>query len=284
MESIFNWRQTRPDYAWGFPGASAGLKETRSQSHMDRAYMQFPLAHPKDVASGLSINIPDAIWASIAAKPANTDAKEIRRLWDIIDKLLDHHRVSLLQYNQARWHEEVHIKLRAATQTPHDPFTSNPNDDGFRYLPPGLNRRNNYSPVHPFNPMGPSSPTKRRSPIEQPVMDGTRSVGRQKPKHKRTETPEQLHLKPFIQKPVYTVGIDPQSSRGLLHDYFEDIRKWAGFYIRKPSAGGMEQCPALTEITSMLEGRSDVQDMLADSETLKDIFTGCTYNLGTTRN
>ncbi|PSN75029.1 hypothetical protein BS50DRAFT_567772 [Corynespora cassiicola Philippines] len=47
-------------------------------------------------------------------------------------------------------------------------------------------------------------------------------------RHKRTETPEQIsfRLPPFSQ-PILTEGMPPQEDRGLLNDYFDEIKKWA---------------------------------------------------------
>ncbi|KAH3907494.1 hypothetical protein HBH56_189760 [Parastagonospora nodorum] len=49
-------------------------------------------------------------------------------------------------------------------------------------------------------------------------------------RHHRTATPEQREIRSIMQAPVYTLGMDPQTDRGLLSDFFEAIKNWASDY------------------------------------------------------
>lgn len=87
-------------------------------------------------------------------------------------------------------------------------------------------------------------------------------------RHKRTETPEQLFLKQYTKgRPVYTIGIDPQNDRGLLHDFFEDIRKWASFYAKARLDGDtIEELSTNRDLEEITGGKSDIKHLLMDSK------------------
>lgn len=91
------------------------------------------------------------------------------------------------------------------------------------------------------------------------------------PRHKRTETPEQRFVKLFTPTKLYTVGIEPQDDRGLLHDFFEDIRKWA---IRNTTTLSQQELTNLSSyqpLVDMFGGKSDIQNILKDREMRQDI-------------
>jgi hypothetical protein len=49
-------------------------------------------------------------------------------------------------------------------------------------------------------------------------------------RHHRTTTPEQRQIRATMQAPVYTFGIEPQTERSLLCDFFDAIKTWATAY------------------------------------------------------
>jgi hypothetical protein len=49
-------------------------------------------------------------------------------------------------------------------------------------------------------------------------------------RHHRTAAPEQRQIRAIMQAPVYTFGIEPQTDRSLLCDFFDAIKTWATAY------------------------------------------------------
>lgn len=92
-------------------------------------------------------------------------------------------------------------------------------------------------------------------------------------RHKRTETPQQLSLKDITDVKVYTTGIEPQNDRGLLHDFFEDIRKWAVHYTIDLSPQGIARCLTMQDVTKMLGDSSDIQHLLTDRGMRQDVVS-----------
>jgi hypothetical protein len=82
----------------------------------------------------------------------------------------------------------------------------------------------NISPTYSSAP--PHTPTKTHSPPD-PHQPQQRVAKR----HHRTATPEQRQIRALTNgAPIYTLGIDPQTDRGLLSDFFEQIKYWASLY------------------------------------------------------
>jgi hypothetical protein len=116
-----------------------------------------------------------------------------------------------------------------------------------------------------------SPPTTVRALVERPAMAGLSPPAIRR--HKRTETPEQRCLREYTNGvPIYTFGIEQQNDRGLLHDFFEDIRKWSSIHAKahmKPQeVGNLSNTPDLIE---MMGGKSDIKHLLVDNELRKDI-------------
>jgi hypothetical protein len=157
-----------------------------------------------------------------------------------------------------------------------DPFIGNPSGGNLRYSPPGVVSP---FPVHPgrlgrsYTPLSPSAtpytPTAYRESLDPPVMVNLTPAVR---RHKRTETPEQLSLRKFTKgMPIYTFGIDPQNDRGLLHDFFEDVRKWAALHTKRMDAQEADNCSKFPDLVDMMGGKSDIKQLLMDHEMHKDI-------------
>ncbi|KAF2437876.1 hypothetical protein P171DRAFT_330174, partial [Karstenula rhodostoma CBS 690.94] len=92
-------------------------------------------------------------------------------------------------------------------------------------------------------------------------------------RHKRTETPQQLFLRNITDFKVYTVGIEPQDDRGLLHDFFEDIRKWAIRYTTDLDSQELARCSMMKNLVAITGGKSDIQHLLADREMRHDVVS-----------
>ncbi|KAJ4360454.1 uncharacterized protein N0V89_001017 [Didymosphaeria variabile] len=92
-------------------------------------------------------------------------------------------------------------------------------------------------------------------------------------RHRRTETPQQLFLKDITDVKVYTTGIEPQDDRGLLHDFFEDIRKWAIHHTNDLDAREIAPCSSVKDIADMMGGKSDIQHLLSDRELRQDVVS-----------
>jgi hypothetical protein len=156
-----------------------------------------------------------------------------------------------------------------------NPFFDRPTLSSFQHNPshaaiPNTNRSSgSYPQLSPISP--PYTATAFQEPVEPATIPHlSPPVVR---RHKRTETPEQRNLKPYTNgMPVYTFGIEQQNDRGLLHDFFEDIRKWAAYHTKahlKPQeAGDLDSTPELVE---MMAGKSDIKQLLLDKEMRKDV-------------
>ncbi|KAL1598875.1 hypothetical protein SLS60_008018 [Paraconiothyrium brasiliense] len=92
-------------------------------------------------------------------------------------------------------------------------------------------------------------------------------------RHRRTETPQQLFLKDITDVKVYTMGIEPQDDRGLLHDFFEDIRKWAIHHSIDLDGREITRCSSTNDIADMMGGKSDIEHLLSDRELRQDIVS-----------
>jgi hypothetical protein len=113
--------------------------------------------------------------------------------------------------------------------------------------------------------------TTYHEPLEPPVKTNSAPAVR---RHKRTETPEQLSLRNFTKgQPIYTLGIDPQNDRGLLHDFFEDVRKWAAFHTKQMDAQEAGACSTVQDLVDIMGGKSDIKQLLMDNKMRKDIVT-----------
>lgn len=117
--------------------------------------------------------------------------------------------------------------------------------------------------VHTQATLKPLPPTLSSMPMAQPA--GAR--------HKRTETPQQLFLRDITNVKVYTVGMEPQNDRGLLHDFFEDIRKWAIHYTIDLDGEEITGCSVMKDLVAITGGKSDIQHLLADREMRHDIVS-----------
>jgi hypothetical protein len=109
----------------------------------------------------------------------------------------------------------------------------------------------------------PLLPAPSYAPVDRPA--GAR--------HKRTETPQQLFLRAITDVKVYTMGIEPQDDRGLLHDFFEDIRKWAIHYTVDLDAQEIGRCSLMEDLVDMMGGKSDIRHLLADREMRQEIVS-----------
>lgn len=122
-----------------------------------------------------------------------------------------------------------------------------------------------------FQANGPIAATqstpKHSPPAPSYVPTAKPSAGR----HKRTETPEQRFIKQFTPTKVYTMGMEPQNDRGLLHDFFEDIRKWAIRHTVDLDGQQIARCSSYRPLVDMIGNKSDIQHLLADHEMLHDI-------------
>lgn len=79
----------------------------------------------------------------------------------------------------------------------------------------------NISPANPIE--SPQTPTKMQTPPIPQQQRGKR--------HHRTATPEQRQIRALTDgAPVYTLGMNPQTDRGLFSDFFEHIKYWASVY------------------------------------------------------
>lgn len=119
----------------------------------------------------------------------------------------------------------------------------------------------------------PYTPTMKRAPTEPPAMtsDSGAPTGR---RHKRTETPEQLFLRPYTNGvPIYTLGIDPQDERGLLHDFFTAIQNWAKMHTKDLNVREVIECMKIPELVKLLAGKSNIKHLLVDKEMRIGIVT-----------
>ncbi|KAF2641885.1 hypothetical protein P280DRAFT_468373 [Massarina eburnea CBS 473.64] len=151
------------------------------------------------------------------------------------------------------FHLEARVKeLEAAASTGfEDAFTADINTGHLGYSSPG----------HAGPTISSSQGTQRDPPFKRPTR-----------RHKRTETPEQLFLKPFTNGvPIYTMGIEAQNIRGVLHDFFEDIRKWARFHAKKLDERTIVELSTLPELIDLFVSKSSIPHMLADKEMRQEI-------------
>jgi len=121
--------------------------------------------------------------------------------------------------------------------------------------------------AQPYTPVTPTTPRF----LIGPVVNGAtgQTTGR---RHKRTETPEQLFLRPYTNGvPIFTWGIDPQGDRGLIHDFFDDIRNWAAMHSRPFAIDEVDNLASHPSLVDMMGGKSIIQDLLLDDEMRKDI-------------
>lgn len=166
----------------------------------------------------------------------------------------------------------------SARGAPGDPFIGNWNAGNLRYTPPGsvspITTRNGRSYSQLSASAVPYTPTTQRTAAGPPVMASGSgpSTGR---RHKRTETPEQLFLKPWANGvPIFTFGIDPQNDRGLLHDFFEDVRRWATIHTQHLDTRDIGNHPVYKDLVDMMAKKSDMKHLLDDQEMRKDIVAG----------
>ncbi|KAF2683871.1 hypothetical protein K458DRAFT_418848 [Lentithecium fluviatile CBS 122367] len=155
-----------------------------------------------------------------------------------------------------------------------DVFVGNFTASNLRYSPPkaaspvAIRNGRSYRRLSPSAP--PYTPTTYRDPIDPPVMTGISppTVRRRK----RTETPEQLSPRKFTHGvPIFTFGIDLQNDRGLLHDFFDDVRKWATFHTKDRDAQEAGSFAVMQDLVDMTAGKSDIEYLLMDSEMRRDI-------------
>ncbi|CAO2652390.1 Nn.00g006730.m01.CDS01 [Neocucurbitaria sp. VM-36] len=110
------------------------------------------------------------------------------------------------------------------------------------------------SPTKGLSPVkvlsSPSTPTTLQPP-STPQHPPYR-IGR---RHHRTATPEQRSIRAMmgINKPVFTVGIDPQNDRCLLYDFFENIKQWAAAYTVRIRSLNAEQVHSLSAHSAIAE-------------------------------
>ncbi|KAF9734754.1 hypothetical protein PMIN06_011401 [Paraphaeosphaeria minitans] len=119
------------------------------------------------------------------------------------------------------------------------------------------------APVYTQDTLQPLLSARSSTPVIRPA--GAR--------HKRTETPQQLFLKNITDNKVYTVGIEPQNDRGLLHDFFEDIRKWAIHYAIDLDGEELTHCSTMKDLVAITGDKSDIQHLLADREMRHDVVS-----------
>ncbi|KAH8708460.1 hypothetical protein GQ44DRAFT_815856 [Phaeosphaeriaceae sp. PMI808] len=95
-------------------------------------------------------------------------------------------------------------------------------------------------------------------------------------RHHRTATPEQHHIRAFTNTPIYTMGIDPQTDRGLLCDFFEDIKRWVAAYIADLRTMNAEQIHNLEShdaITHMFNQPSQFSLLITEKDILIALVT-----------
>jgi hypothetical protein len=86
-------------------------------------------------------------------------------------------------------------------------------------------------------------------------------------RHYRTATPEQRQIPTSM--PIYTFGLDPQTDRGLLNDFFEAIKTWAAAYtvhLRTLTAEQIHNLALHPALTSL--GLSSQPSMLVTEQTM----------------
>jgi hypothetical protein len=74
-----------------------------------------------------------------------------------------------------------------------------------------------------------------------------------------------------MQAPVYTLGIDPQTDRGLLSDFFEAIKNWAATYtvhLRTLSAEQIHNLAAHSAIASCIGQPSQLMMLVTEKDML----------------
>lgn len=136
----------------------------------------------------------------------SADMMEFRRLQDIIDQSTDQQQAIFSKTDPERHGEATQEPFRFAATDPGAGYLNNAAP--YYSVPHNLGRRS----IQQLNAaVGPFHRAKQHGPANIPHVDAARPAPRQhKPKHKRTETPEQLHLRQFTQDRIYTLGIDPQ--------------------------------------------------------------------------
>ncbi|KAJ4291911.1 hypothetical protein N0V90_009808 [Kalmusia sp. IMI 367209] len=196
----------------------------------------------------------------------NNEVAELKR---VVHLLEDRIKELELQLAQATEQNNRSTLVTRTVDSPGDPFTSSSGVGSIRYSPPGSASSVADCQGRRPNPLSPPfTPTASRVPVGSPVM-GRGSTQR---RHKRTETPEQLFLKPFSNGvKVYTMGMEPQEDRGLLHDFFDDIHKWAVRYTINMDAQEVARCSSFKDLAIILGGKSDIKEMLGDKEMRQDL-------------
>ncbi|KAK7188399.1 hypothetical protein PSPO01_05590 [Paraphaeosphaeria sporulosa] len=118
-------------------------------------------------------------------------------------------------------------------------------------------------PLYTQDTLNPPNPAPSSTPVTRPAAA----------RLKRTETPQQLFLKNMTDTKVYTVGIEPQDDRGLLHDFFEDIRKWAIHYTIDLADEVLSHCSTMKDVVAIIGDKSDIHHLLADREMRQDVVS-----------
>lgn len=150
---------------------------------------------------------------------------------------------------------------------------------------PGYNRSIRRSAARPYEPAMPVDPhntghPSRRAytpPVLPPQTPPPRQAGKKKGRHHRTATPEQRQLRALTNgRPVYTLGIDPQTDRGLICDFFEQIKSWSAAYTVQLGALATEKIQELATnagLVGYLGTALQFSKMIMEPDMLKSIVS-----------
>jgi hypothetical protein len=95
-------------------------------------------------------------------------------------------------------------------------------------------------------------------------------------RHHRTATPEQRQIRDIMQAPVYTLGIDPQTDRGLLCDFFEAIKTWVATYtinLHNLTTSQIHTLAAHAVLASLAIPRSQLTSLVTEKDMLPSLLT-----------
>jgi hypothetical protein len=94
-------------------------------------------------------------------------------------------------------------------------------------------------------------------------------------RHHRTATPEQRQIRATMQAPVYTFGIEPQTDRSLLCDFFDAIKTWATAYtidLRTLAAAQTHTLAAHPVLTSLAIPPTQLDALVPEKDKLPSLI------------
>ncbi|KAH7389803.1 hypothetical protein BKA66DRAFT_414252 [Pyrenochaeta sp. MPI-SDFR-AT-0127] len=202
--------------------------------------------------------------------------------------------ISANQHMRSLYDTNIDLKCRLAEQEKENSSygrQSSAGDSRQSYTTsPNFNRPWKSFATHPYEPASliPSpikleSPTQApRSPITPKKQDSPpgqqQHRNRNGRRHHRTATPEQRTIRAMMNnKPVFTLGMDPQSDRCLLYDFFEHIKQWAAAYTVQMKSLNAEQVHNLYTHAVLAEGLgqpSQLKMLVTEQDMLIAIVTG----------